>query len=575
MNSIATAEAVAVSVAEETVFILDSFEVPEEKYFIIPANLLEDNPFNPRRHYEVSSLNALASDFKMQGQSMPCVVRDMGNGRFQVAAGHRRVRAGRMAFGEEGGIKCLIRDLDDIQMHKLAVTENSLRENTSVIDESEACARMLELREGDRESAAADMHMKQELFERRLALLALGEAARQALAEKKIGIGVAELLAAVAVGMQEKVLPRIIEEKLTAEFVRAEVLRTSRPLGEAIFDKTECGGCQYNSDRQQGLFDMVIENGQCTNASCYRKKTLEIVEARAEELKDRFPAVVVIHKIDGERGIKINADQLGQEQAVLCKGCKDFGASVSNLPGSYGEIVEGVCLNAECNGEKKKAHSAAMKKKEKESGSKTEATQAASKDAPKAESTVVAASSSSAENKASTSGITKAVMEYRVQVWRKAIEGVAVRRPVEARIALLALAADHQAACLDNEVVAEQCDKSKSLVDRLVSYGSDEIESDLTAAAAKMASKAKDVSLPALLEHFACDLSEFFTADEAFLKLLTRSELESYAEEVGLKAAMGDSWKKANVGKKDEVIKAYLEVSGFDYSRVPSILIPN
>lgn len=559
--------------SEETKGLEQGWELvdPEEQYALIPASQLYDNPNNPRRVYDASALGELAKDFKIQGQSTPCVVRDIGGGQYQIAAGHRRVRAGRMAFGDMAKIKCLIRVLTDAQMHHLAVTENKLREETTVIDDAEACERMLALCDGDRESAASHMHMNTALFDRRLALLALGESSRQALAEKKIVLGVAELLASVPVKMQDKVLPQIIEQKLSVDFVRSEVLRAARPLSEAIFDKGECGDCAFNSDRQQGLFEHVIDGGNCTNAPCFRKKSSEAVQAAEEELKARFPRVLVINKADGDKGIVLDAVSLGEAQVSACKGCGDFGASISNVPGSYGKVVEGVCLNSTCNAEKAKAFKAAQKAEAKKAAGVASAGQANPQTAKP-----TSATSGQLDTTAipSTAATTRAVKEYRTALWRKAIEGVAARKPVEARVALLALAADHQASCLDNEIVREQCSKAMSLEARLASYGHDEIEADMTVAIAKMAAKASEASLPVLLEHFDCDLSEFFCADEAFLKILTRSEMEAYAESVGLKEALGDEWRKANTGKKDEVISAYLAAKAFDFSRVPSFLKP-
>ena len=49
------------------------------------------------------------------------------------------------------------------------------------------------------------------------------------------------------------------------------------------------------------------------------------------------------------------------------------------------------------------------------------------------------------------------------------------------------------------------------------------------------------------------------------LALLTVSELESLAEEVGLKKAMGERYAKAKAGKRSEFIQALLAVEGFTY----------
>ena len=69
----------------------------------------------------------------------------------------------------------------------------------------------------------------------------------------------------------------------------------------------------------------------------------------------------------------------------------------------------------------------------------------------------------------------------------------------------------------------------------------------------------------ALLNYLEVDETRHFTLNEAYLALLTVSELESLAEEVGLKKAMGERYAKAKAGKRSEFIQALLAVEGFTY----------
>jgi ParB family chromosome partitioning protein len=58
-----------------------------------------------------------------------------------------------------------------------------------------------------------------------------------------------------------------------------------------------------------------------------------------------------------------------------------------------------------------------------------------------------------------------------------------------------------------------------------------------------------------------------------FLNLLTKSEIEVIADEIGLKAALGEKYSKVMGGKKDEIVKAMLAVEGFDYAgKIPKVL---
>ena len=52
-----------------------------------------------------------------------------------------------------------------------------------------------------------------------------------------------------------------------------------------------------------------------------------------------------------------------------------------------------------------------------------------------------------------------------------------------------------------------------------------------------------------------------------------KSEIQVVAEELGLVAHMGDKFQKLMSGKKEDLIKALLEVDGFDYhGKVPGHL---
>jgi len=80
--------------------------------------------------------------------------------------------------------------------------------------------------------------------------------------------------------------------------------------------------------------------------------------------------------------------------------------------------------------------------------------------------------------------------------------------------------------------------------------------------------------LPAMLKFMQVDLAKYWKLNAEFLDLLTKSEIEVIAEELGLKAALGDKYAKAKSGKKDEFIKALLEIEGFVYEgKIPKVLM--
>lgn len=62
----------------------------------IPLHLIVDSPYQPRKKYDESELQLLGETLKGRGQDEPITVRVLENGKFELIAGHRRVRAARL-----------------------------------------------------------------------------------------------------------------------------------------------------------------------------------------------------------------------------------------------------------------------------------------------------------------------------------------------------------------------------------------------------------------------------------------------------------------------------------------------
>ena len=68
------------------------------------------------------------------------------------------------------------------------------------------------------------------------------------------------------------------------------------------------------------------------------------------------------------------------------------------------------------------------------------------------------------------------------------------------------------------------------------------------------------------MNYLEVDEAKTFVLGDSYLDLLTVSELESLAEEVGLRKAMGGAYQKARAGKRADFIKGLLAVAGFAYA---------
>jgi ParB family chromosome partitioning protein len=105
-------------------------EVPPSQ---LPVDLIETNPFQPRRDFDPNELEALKRSLQTHGLLQPIVVRPT-NGGYQVIAGERRLRAAKDAGWKE--IPVRIVDFNDQQTFEAALVENLQRADLNPIEKA-------------------------------------------------------------------------------------------------------------------------------------------------------------------------------------------------------------------------------------------------------------------------------------------------------------------------------------------------------------------------------------------------------------------------------------------------------
>jgi ParB/RepB/Spo0J family partition protein len=112
----------------------------------VPIDLIDDNPYQTRATYDPAAIDELAADIRQNGLLQPPVVRGVaGQNRFQLAFGHRRLRAWRQlhAAGDVvAEMPCEVLKLSDEQMALFAWSENAKRKDLNPVEEARAIERM-------------------------------------------------------------------------------------------------------------------------------------------------------------------------------------------------------------------------------------------------------------------------------------------------------------------------------------------------------------------------------------------------------------------------------------------------
>ena len=103
---------------------------------------ISPNHFQPRRTFTEAELAELEASLRTNGLLQPITVRPKGQGRWELVAGERRLRAAtRLGWTE---IPAVIRDFDDRAMLTLALMENLQRSDLNALEEAEGYQRLID-----------------------------------------------------------------------------------------------------------------------------------------------------------------------------------------------------------------------------------------------------------------------------------------------------------------------------------------------------------------------------------------------------------------------------------------------
>ena len=108
----------------------------------ISVDAIEANPFQPRTTFDDQALEELAASIMKLGVVQPLTVRDAGNGKYQLIAGERRLRAARLAGLTH--VPSYVRTADDQAMLELALVENIQREDLDAVEIAISFQRLIE-----------------------------------------------------------------------------------------------------------------------------------------------------------------------------------------------------------------------------------------------------------------------------------------------------------------------------------------------------------------------------------------------------------------------------------------------
>lgn len=237
-----------------------------ERIDYLPVAALVPREDQPRQFFDAKALEELAADLAQNGVRCPLAVRPAGEGRWEVLAGHRRLKAAKLAHLEE--VPCVVYELEDAAAEAFVVFDNLNRSDLLPWEEGQGFCDLISKHGMSAAAVGQKIGKSEGYIQGRIALAAgLGERAQTAYLAQELTLGTLQLLATIP----------------------------NRPL-----QTRDCPACQRISNHEQGdlcpgcfadLSEIALVSGgnpQGAAVSLCRGKTPEVAKAVIERVKESY-----------------------------------------------------------------------------------------------------------------------------------------------------------------------------------------------------------------------------------------------------------------------------------------------
>ena len=214
---------------------LDARLKPMTEMAEISVSAIFPNPTQPRTEFDEEALEELADSIRTLGVIQPITVKRTDDGRYLIISGERRWRAARKAGLES--LPAYIREVDDENLHAMALVENIQREDLNAIEIALGMQRLIDECNLTQEALSEKVGKKRSTVSNYMRLLKLPNEVQLALKEGLISMGHAKAIAGAPEELQLRLLKKCIRKGLSVrqieELVRALTDPTAKPTAPA------------------------------------------------------------------------------------------------------------------------------------------------------------------------------------------------------------------------------------------------------------------------------------------------------------------------------------------------------
>ncbi len=203
----------------------------------INMSLIDNNPAQPRKNFDPTALQELATSIKNYGVIQPIVVKKKGD-RYLIIAGERRFRACKLAGVKT--IPAVVRDYTDSQIKEIALLENIQREDLNPMETATCMQELLKDYGWTQEELSEKLGKSRPAVTNTLRLLSLCPEVQDMIRSGKLSAGHARCLVVVQdKDVQIRLANMAITKRITVrdkELSNPQVKREVKPLSVELKD---------------------------------------------------------------------------------------------------------------------------------------------------------------------------------------------------------------------------------------------------------------------------------------------------------------------------------------------------
>ena len=197
----------------------------------IAIKQITPNPLQPRTQFDDEALAELSASIKQLGIIQPITVKRQDEG-YIIISGERRWRAAQMAGLET--LPAYIREVDDENLHAMALVENIQRQDLNAIEIALGMQRLIEECNLTQEAMAEKVGKKRSTVSNYMRLLTLPSEVQLALKEGIITMGHAKALAGISEDRQLWALKRCIKKAMSVRQAEEMARKLALPINVDI-----------------------------------------------------------------------------------------------------------------------------------------------------------------------------------------------------------------------------------------------------------------------------------------------------------------------------------------------------